>query len=249
MKFGNEKYDSTALHVALVPNRDCLPIYYAKRAGIFDSLGLKVQIATYFSQMDCDTALMGHFADGGWADKTRIAHYGKRMKELNVMWNGSQHWHLFSCGALRINTIKALTGRTIAIARASAEKAWIEQILKEGHLNTEDVYYPQINNLKLRAQMLTGNQIDAAVLSWPYTSLAWSEGHKCIIAQKATDTAGAFVMKSNSLKGHKDKWELFEKGRKMALDSIRLKGPNAYSIVLQKDYGLPQPVADTIRYK
>ena len=28
--FGTEPYDSAALHVALVPNRDCLPIYYAE---------------------------------------------------------------------------------------------------------------------------------------------------------------------------------------------------------------------------
>ena len=170
--YGVGTYDSTALHVALVPNHDCLPIYYAKRMGIYDSLGLKLQIYTYASQMDCDTMLMSRYADGGWADKIRIAHYGKRMANLEVMWTGNQHWQLFSCGALRINHIKALSGRTIAIARTSAENVWLDQILKMGKLSADDVYRPQINNLKLRAQMLTGNQIDAAVLTWPYSSYA-----------------------------------------------------------------------------
>ena len=168
--YGVGTYDSTALHVALVPNHDCLPIYYAKRMGIYDSLGLKLQIYTYASQMDCDTMLMSRYADGGWADKIRIAHYGKRMANLEVMWTGNQHWQLFSCGALRINHIKALSGRTIAIARTSAENVWLDQILKMGKLSADDVYRPQINNLKLRAQMLTGNQIDAAVLTWPYSA-------------------------------------------------------------------------------
>ena len=71
INFGTERYDSAALHVALVPNRDCLPIYYAERTGIYDSLGLKLQIASYGSQMDCDTTLMGNIAEGGWCDKIR----------------------------------------------------------------------------------------------------------------------------------------------------------------------------------
>ena len=94
--------------------------------------------------------LMSRYADGGWADKIRIAHYGKRMANLEVMWTGNQHWQLFSCGALRINHIKALSGRTIAIARTSAENVWLDQILKMGKLSADDVYRPQINNLKLR---------------------------------------------------------------------------------------------------
>lgn len=248
--YGVGTYDSTALHVALVPNHDCLPIYYAKRMGIYDSLGLKLQIYTYASQMDCDTMLMSRYADGGWADKIRIAHYGKRMANLEVMWTGNQHWQLFSCGALRINHIKALSGRTIAIARTSAENVWLDQILKMGKLSADDVYRPQINNLKLRAQMLTGNQIDAAVLTWPYSSYALSEGHKCVTSQRFSDSNGCFVINKKHLTSglRKSQLLLLEKGRKMAIDSLRAKGPRAYSIILQKDYGLPKQVADTIHF-
>ncbi len=248
--FGAERYDSTALHVALVPNKDCLPVYFAARRGIYDKLGLNLQIATYASQMDCDTALLGRIADGGMADRERLAAYGKRAGGLAIQWNGTASWQLYVCGSLRVKDVKSLKGRTVAIARESAENAWLSQILQQAGLSAADVYRPQINDLKLRAEMLSGNQVDAAVLTWPYTSLASAEGHRRIHAQSKPDANACFVMKAERLAkpGVKRQWELFEKGRRMALDSIRQKGPQAYSLILQKDYGLPKEVADTLRY-
>lgn len=249
INFGTERYDSAALHVALVPNRDCLPIYYAERTGIYDSLGLKLQIASYGSQMDCDTTLMGNIADGGWCDKIRKGKYGKRMSHLETMWEGTQRWEIFTSKALRIRKVSSLVGHTIGIARSSAENEYLHLILKAEKVNADNIYYPQINNLKMRAQMLTGDQIDAAVITWPYTSFARSEGHHCIAAQRFADKHECFVISNKHLTDERKKqWKLFEKGRRMALDSIRIKGSSAYSIILQKDYGLPKEVADTIRF-
>lgn len=248
--FGVEPYDSTALHLALIPNKDCLPIYYAERSGIYDSLGLKLQIATYSSQMDCDTTLMGEMADGGWADPIRISHFGKKMQNLKVMWNGTTKWFIFASERLRVSDVKALEGRTVAIARTSAEADFLDKVLTENKCNKDKVYQPLINDLRLRTLMLSGNQIDAAVLAWPYTSLASANKHKCIYSQRNSVIYGCFTMKSNRLRKQsvKQQWDLLEKGRKMALDSFKIKGPKAYSIILQKDYGLPREVADTVQW-
>lgn len=249
LKFGVERYDSAALHIALVPNHDCLPIYYAKRMGIYDSLGLKLQIASYPSQMDCDTMLMG-IADGGWADLTRIAYYGIKMPQTKVLWQGTQHWQLFTCGTLRIKSLKALVGRTIAIARSTDEELWFRTLIKQAKINNDDIFCPQINDLRLRALMLKGDQVDAALLTWPYTSLALANGHRCIAQQSGNTSCGAFIMNVEKSQNEtkKKQWDLFEKGRKIALDSIRIKGAKAYSIILQKDYKIPQNHADTIKF-
>lgn len=250
IKFGTERYDSAALHVALMPNHDCLPIFYAYRSGIYDSLGLKVQIASYPSQLDCDTTLMGNIADGGWADLTRMAHYGKKIKNSKVAWHGTQNWQLFACGTLRINSLKALMGRTVAMSRLTDEESWLNTLLKQANIKGDDLFYVQINDLRLRALMLKGNQVDAALLTWPYTSLAWANGHRNISTQAKQGTCGAFIIKNCNLQNaHRQKqWALFEKGRKIALDSIRIKGAKAYSIILQNDYKMPQSVADTIKF-
>lgn len=250
MNFGTERYDSTALHVALVLNRDCFPIYVAQRTGIYDSLGLNVQIATYASQMDCDTTLMGHIADGGWADKERMALYGSRMGGVEIMWEGTSRWQIFACGTLRVRSVKTLKERTVAIARSSSENHLLDVALKSVGLGEDAVYRPQINDLKLRADMLNSDQVDAAVVSWPYTASAYANGHFCIYSQRNADANGCFVMKKKSLKraDRRAQWKLLEKGRRMALDSIRIKGMSAYSLILQKDYHLAKEVADTIRF-
>lgn len=251
LTFGTELYDSAALHIALVPNRDCLPIYYAQKAGIYDSLGLKLQIASFHSQADCDTALLGTPCDGGYADLLRLKHYGKRANDLKAEWNGTNRWAIFCSGLLRIKDVATLDKRTIAIARNSAELQYLTDALGEANLKYTDVYRPQINDLELRTKMLNGNQVDAAIVCWPYTSTAKAFGHKLLAIQKKNDPNNCFVMKKSRMTQSKIKqqWDLFEKGRKMAQDSLRIKGPKAYSLILQQYYGIPKAIADTIQYK
>lgn len=226
-------------------------MYYAQKAGIYDSLGLKLQIASFHSQADCDTALLGMPCDGGYADLLRLKHYGKRADDLKAQWTGTNQWAIFCCGSLRIKDIATLNKRTIAIARHSAELQYLTDALGEAKLQYTDVYRPQINDLELRTKMLNGNQVDAAVICWPYTSMAHASGHKLLAKQKKADTNNCFVMKSKRMKQSKIKqqWDLFEKGRKMALDSLRIKGPKAYSLILQQYYGIPQSIADTIKFQ
>lgn len=247
--FGTERYDSAALHIALMPNRDCLPVYYAKRTGLFDSLGVRVQIASYKSQMDCDKMLFGKKTDGGWADLKREVAARHIGSDYRCIIPCSQPWQLYVCGTLRVKDVKALKGRTVGIARRSAESEWLDLLLSAHKISADEIYRPQINDLLVRARMLTGNQIDAALLAWPYTSLAKASGHRLLATQPKAEGNGCFVMKPvGKLNAEQQKqYVLFLKGCNMAVDSIRLKGPQGYSVILQKDYGLPKEIADTVK--
>lgn len=247
--FGTELYDSSALHVALMPNRDCLPIYYAVRRGLYDSLGVKVQIATFRSQLDLDTALLGNVADGGWADSRRLRSYGKRASDLRTMWSEETVWALVVNGSLRVKEIKNLAGRTIAYTRDAVESDLLERFISKGGLKMGDIFRPQINDCLLRAEMVCSGQVDGAVLAWPYTSYTTSGGHR-VLAYETTTSTASFVMKRSALRSREQsrRWQLFEQGRRMAIDSLRKKGAEAYSLILQKDYGLPKEVADTVKY-
>ncbi|MGM9688078.1 MAG: ABC transporter substrate-binding protein [Alloprevotella sp.] len=250
MNFGNERYDSTALHLALMPNRDCLPLYYAQRTGLFDSLGLKVQIASYHSQMDCDTALRSRTADGGWADNERLMHWGKPAEPWHTLLKDTGRWQLLVNSKQRIKQVKDLNGRTLAISRQSASTAVLAEALQTGSLRPEQVYRPQINDLKLRASMLAAGQVDGAVLPWPYTAMATAQGCRTLYTSQGDGERGCLVVKASLAQSDtgKRQLELLEKGRKMALDSIAKKGAAAYSLILQNDYGLPKEVADTVKF-
>ena len=182
-------------------------------------------------------------------DHTRLQSYGKRADHLSVAWAKNTPLQIYSCQALRIRNIKNLQGRTIGTIRNSSEAQAIRQALQRAGIPIEDVYLPQINNQKLRAEMLTGNQIDAAVLSWPYTILAQSLNHQAIYTFKDSIPNICFVRnREHNTARIQKQWDLFEQGRKMAMDSLRIYGNRAYTSILQKEYGLPQAIADTIKF-
>ena len=79
------EYDSTALHVALVPTMDNLPLYYAKETGIYDSLGLNIELLTYSSAMDCDTAFTNGEADGVVSDIVKANLWRSRGDSVKVV--------------------------------------------------------------------------------------------------------------------------------------------------------------------
>ena len=249
LQFGEATYDSTALHFALVPNRDCLPLYYAWRTGLFDSLGVKVQIASFASQMDCDTALHIRHTDGVWADTERLRHEAKAWPAFHTLWTDTAPWQLYVGSKLRLKGVKELQGRTLAASRFSASDNVLGEAVEAGGLKRTQVYRPQINDLCLRARMVAGAQVDGAVLTWPYTSLATAQGCKLLFTGRQSVQRGAFVVKEKlwSKPEFRAQMALVEKARSMALDSMRLKGPASYSLILQKDYGLPREVADTVR--
>lgn len=72
------------------------------------------------------------------------------MTQTKVLWRGTQQWQLFTCGTLRINSLKALVGRTVAIARSTDEELWLSTLLKQAKINSDDIFFPQINDLRLR---------------------------------------------------------------------------------------------------
>ena len=67
----DKKTDSLALHIALMPTLGCLPIYYAQRTGIADSLKLDICLLRYTAQMDIDTAIVRGHADIAYTDIIR----------------------------------------------------------------------------------------------------------------------------------------------------------------------------------
>lgn len=249
-KVVKKTFDEAALHVAVMPTADCLPIYYASATGIYHQIGLNMDLQSYDSQLDCDTALIGHYADCGWADPERLQ--GKKMRQVafTELGQGTEAWKILVCGTLRIKDVKSIDGRTIAIARNTVESRLLDGMIAGAGLKSERVFRPLINDLKLRAEMLTGNQIDAAMLRWPYAQLAQSMGHKVLAAAPSKPNLEArFVVKTEKAKekGRGEQLNLLARGYAMAVDSIRAGHRDRVSQVLQLSYGIPKEVADTLQ--
>ena len=164
--------DSLALHVAVVPVMDCLPIYYAERRGIFQREGLDVRLTEYLSLMDCDTALQQGHAELAYADIARLLELQGDSAPYRIVMGLNGEIRLVTAKSKRIRSLKHLKERMIALDRHSAADYWSDELMKQAGLEQSAVYRPQINDVQLRTTMLEEQLVDAALLPQPYAQRA-----------------------------------------------------------------------------
>lgn len=174
--------DSLALRIACLPTYESLPFYYAQAAGIADSLSLPLKIKTYYAQFDADTALLGTTVDGGVTDVVRQQYYATQGKMRNyASWIPLQgQWQLVVGGRLRVTEVKQLKQRTIAIARFATSDRYTAHLRDSLRWKYDDMLRPQINDYRVRLQMLDNEQIEAAVLPQPFALRAQQSGQRVL---------------------------------------------------------------------
>ena len=243
------KSDSDVLVLALTPTVDCLPVYYAAQSGIFKTLGLKVNLLTFRSQFDCDTAMLGQTAMGGATDLVRLHHYANEGKYLSAVTTTDGIWRLLVSGKLRIKKTALLKDRMICVARFSASDIYSKAALDAAGMEYKDVFRPQVNDYGLRGFMLKNNQIDAAILPEPFATQARLEGHRVLYT--TTDKngkMGCLAFKPSFLTGTDSlhRVELLLKGYNQAVGELNEKGKSACAGILKDLYRMPMQVIDSL---
>lgn len=241
--------DTADLVLALTPTMENLPVYYAQHAGIFNKLGLKVHLATYASQFDCDTAILGGTAVGGSSDLLRLQYYAAQGKKLSAVTATNGTWGLVVSGDLRIRKTGLLNNRMVAGSRFSASDYWGKEAIQSAGLAYEEVFHPQINDLRMRAAMLKNHQIDAAILPDPFLTQARQAGHH-LLKKISSDAGnmGCLLFKSTAL-AQSDTAAMistFLRGYNQAVAELNQKGRVGCNEILRKEYQVAATVADSL---
>ena len=233
------------LRVGVLPTLEALPIYYAQQAGICDSLGVRIEILPYVAQFDCDTALLNNAVDVCMMDRIRFAYYLGKGHQLSALLNIDTRYALVASKDLEAKKVSDLYNRTIAISRHSGAETFCLQELSNAGLKREDAHYPQINDLWLRADMLTNRQVDAAVLPHLQTIGAELQGHTVLKGPEALQEAKMqLVFPSNSAK--KAELNKLVKAYELGETAIDNQGVSICRNILINDYKLPASQVDSL---
>ena len=170
-------FDTTVLRVAVMPTMNCMPLFYVERSGLADSLGLEMELLHYQAQMDIDTAILRGHADIAFTDLIRLARLSKQVA-LRPLASCNEPLSLISLKAKRVKRINQMKEQMIAISRLSATDYWCDRLLDSTHTSYDDIYRPQINDVRLRAEMLRQGLIDAAMMGEPFATWMTMLGHK-----------------------------------------------------------------------
>ena len=175
--------DTTVLRVAVMPSMSCLTVYYAQQSGLADSLGLEMELLRYQAQMDIDTAILYGHVDVAFTDLIRIQRLSKQVS-VSPIASCDEPLSLISLKTKRVKQVNQMKEQMIAISRLSATDYWCDRLLDETRTSYDDIYRPQVNDVRLRAEMLRQGLIDAAIMGEPFATWMTMLGHKRLFQSK-----------------------------------------------------------------
>ncbi len=234
-----------AFKVAVMPTLDCLPMFYAKEQGYFDSLGIDVRLMQYDAQMDCDTALIGGSVEGSITDLVRAERLQKKGIALDYRIATNTYWQLIASHRARINNLSQLSDKIMAITRYSATDFLSTRVMDSVKLKS-DLFKVQINSVKIRLDMLRNNLLDAAFLTEPQATTARvvmkEAGAKNPVLADSRDKGvrlGVIAFRSKPLeeKRRQEQLSLFLKAYDRACDSINKNGLVKMADIIEKYCG------------
>lgn len=242
--------DSSALQVAVMPVLSCLPVYYAQRTGLADSVGLDIRLHHFQAQMDIDTAIIRNHIDIAPSDLIRALRLWTDTTQVRAFMAVDEPVSLTALKGKRVSKVHQLKEKMVAIARLSITDYWCDQMVDSTEVSHADFYRPQVNDVRLRTEMLRTGLMDAAILPEPYASWMKNEGH---IELKRTDEnsprLAAWVARGNpgidSLKALQ--LRKFQQVYDLAAKQIRSGArPDTLRSILLQDYNIPSQALDSI---
>ena len=226
-----------------MPAMSCLPVYYAEWTGLADSLGLEMKVLRYEAQMDIDTAIINGHADIAFTDLIRSTRLAKR-DTVTPIASCDEPLSLISLKTKRVKQVNQMKEQMIAVSRLSATDYWCDRVLDSTRTSYDEVYRPQINDVKLRAEMLRLGLIDAAMMGEPYATWMTMLGHKRLFTSKGKQPRLYAWAATKATKAQ----------QKAFLDVLneatnRMKEPSEAPIlrdILKQEYQLPPALVDTL---
>lgn len=236
------------IRLALLPDAACLPFFYAEERGYYKRAGVQVYLSVCDAQADCDTALLGGSADGGYIEPQYFPKSGRGIAAFYEWFAPDGAWAVVSSPSSRAKTMKALSGKVLACDRRAASGRFAQAAVKEG--GATGVMYPQIGSLRVRAAMVEENQVDAAVLPEPYVQEAVQKGCvKVYDVPGSQASPGRIVMSRKAMQrdGFHEKMERLLDAYDMAVDSLNAGGAASALPLLRRIYGLSPDAAAKIK--
>lgn len=235
-----QKEDSLALKVAVLPTLDCLPLFLAKEKQWFDTLHVDVRLRPFTAQMDCDTAFVGGSVEGMVSDLVRTERLKREGVALTYLTSTNAYWQLVTNRKARIKKVNQLGDKMVAMTRYSATDNLTDNAL-HGVKTSSMVFRVQINDVNVRLAMLLNNEMDAVWLTEPQAAIARQNG--CPMIYDSRDTKHnygviAFRAFSKADTRRKAQLEKFVEAYNRACDSLDNNGLLRYADVLQKYYKL-----------
>lgn len=240
-----EKTEKLTLKLGAMASMDYLPYVIAQQMGIYDSLGLNLEIVKFFSPNERDAALRAGEIDGTIIDYSGAAMQQAGGIDLALVVKHDGFFKVMA--SKKIASLAELANKQVAISRNTVIEYACDQMLTLGNLNELDIQKVEVNKIPLRLEMLLSNKIDAGIFPDPFSTIAERSGFHCLAS--TTDmhisvTGTAFLRKAINNKG--DAIKRLLEGYNRGVLFIRERPRSDWARFLIEDVQVPEQFSKTI---
>lgn len=243
------KENADALKIGVLPTLDCLPIYVAQELQLFDTTVVDVRLKPFTAQMDCDTALVGRTVEGAVGDLVRMERLVSKGAKMHYVAQTDAYWQLFTNRNARINQLKHLEDKMVAMTRYSVTDLLTDMAVDSAKVKSEYVFRIQVNDVNVRLQMLQNNMMDALWLTEPQATVARLAKNPVLVdSRRVGVNYGVLAFNSEKMKTFERKQQLdaFMKGYDAACDSINKYGISHYRDLVARYCNVKPAIVDSL---
>ena len=241
-----DKQEQVKIKLGILPIVDALPLIVAEEKGYFKQAGVEVELVTFPSAVERDSALQAKAIDGSLGDLLAAASlynggFPVQVVSLSLGETGHEgRFAILSAPNSGINTIDQLKGVEVAVSKNSIIEYVTDSLLLEKGFKPEEIKKSIIPKIPVRFQALMEGQIKAACLPDPMAALAKSKGAKLIIDDTETNLSQTVVFfNQETLQKNSAAVKKLLKGYALAVKEIN-NNPAAYRVMLVEKAKVPK---------
>lgn len=207
----SKKETDLSLKIGVMPAVDSLPIFIADQLGIFEELGLEIEVEVYTNAMDRQSALQSGGLDGAMTDVIALVNNVQNGFNIKVTTSTDGVFPLLHKeGALNKESLKA------GMMEVSVTNYLSDEFLKGTPFTKE-----YITDLPARLEMVGNGTLDVAVIPEPMASMGALNGlEKTFVELNDEYSPEIMVFNQSAIDKKSKSLELFHEGYNLALEKI-----------------------------
>lgn len=243
------------LKIGTLPINDSLPLFVAQDRGLLEKIPGGMEIVTFASALERDSAFQAKRIDGYLGDiigTAIIKSQGIDLKIISIVLGESPREGIIAIVASPksgINKIEDLKGKSIAISTNTLIEYVLDRLLKEKGISENEIKKMDIKKIPLRLQMLLNDQISAAVLPNPLSTLAIKKGARLIIDDSGSNISQTvLVFSEDAIRKKSMNIGQFMRAYKVAIQEVNNK-PEAFRDLMVRRAGLPPELKEDYNFE
>ncbi len=241
---GCSKEDDT-LTIGLMPSEDAIPFVIAQDKGYLNKDNVTLEF--YKSAKDRDAALQAGALDGIICDQIAIGLYQNADVDMRIVSETTCNFYFVASAGSGVTKLNELAGKSIAISENTVIDYTVDRLLESVDIQPSDVTKTAISAIPNRVEMLSSNQVDAAVLPEPFASLAIANGG--VLLGKAADIGlkpTVIAFKADVLENKKESVESLLDAYNQGVDYANTTPISDYETLVIDTIGFPESMAGDI---